>query len=52
MAWRDVGEELNSDDLLRGVPRAKSIAVNQGFIPESWFFWRRWIRRSERPATN
>lgn len=52
MTSRDISEELNSNDLLRGVPRAESITVNQGFIPESWFFWRRWTRQSERSSRN
>ena len=29
-------------DPLQGLPEIKTIAANQGFIPESLLFWRRW----------
>ena len=34
-------------DPLQGLPEIKTIAANQGFIPESLVFWRRW----RKPAT-
>lgn len=37
-------------DPLQGLPEIKTIAVNQGFIPESLLFWRRWRKStSEAP---
>lgn len=30
------------EDPFQEIPEIKTIAVNQGFIPESVFFWRRW----------
>ena len=34
-------------DPLQGLPEIKTIAANQGFIPESLLFW----RRRRKPAT-
>ncbi len=50
MQHDDADIELDCDELLGDVPRIRSITENQGFIPESWFFWRRWTEKHRRGA--
>ena len=50
MKPNEAAVDINYDKLLGDVPRVESITANYGFIPESWFFFRRWSHERRRES--